>query len=73
MELLTANRGESMLVKMFSKCMLCQIIYKEQMAELANPNQNITHGYCPPCFEKLMEDDFPLMSAKEDNEDLSEM
>ena len=70
MELLTANKGDSMLVKMFSKCMLCQVVYKEQMAELANPQQNITHGYCPECFEKLMDDDFPLMSTKEEDENV---
>ncbi len=70
METLTLAKGVKLLVKMISKCMLCQVVYREQVVELADPNMNITHGYCPSCFEELMNDDMPLMSNKEKDENV---
>lgn len=55
-------------------CMLCTSIYKETEAELPNNNMNISYGYCPQCFDILMEDfDEKLPKTKEDDEDVPEM
>jgi hypothetical protein len=57
-----------MLIKMISKCMLCSVVYNERRVQVSEGTRNISHGYCPICFEILMEEDFSHLATREEDE-----